>query len=191
LKIATGDGKKALNPMVRSKLYFCAIASIYLLVPILSALVPASDARAQGQDGALIRKLAELTVRKGYKDFTAFAPLCSILGLPNDGHSCRMYHAPYDGKDGYSHSISVEKRRDAVHIFIVKINENNADAFLVGRDGVLLRFAFRTEARNTDGSRIWATKSIEDAGVKESYNSELAFWRVRLAELEAEPDRKD
>jgi hypothetical protein len=161
----------------------CLLGPVYSLVLVWIAFALPSNALAQASDSALIRKLADLTVRKGYKDFLDFAPICSILGLADDGRGCRVYHAPYDGKDGYFHSISVDKRRDAIHIFIVKLNENSADAYLVGRDGMVSRFAFRTEVHNRDGSRIWATKPIE--------NSELAFWRARLAELEAEPDRKD
>jgi len=159
---------------------------VCFLTLVCIALAPVSNGFAQMSDGALVRKLTDLTARKGYKDTPMGQNACKYLALPDDDRrGCKASQHLYEDKDGYTHAINV--LRNKTDMFIAKLNKQATDIYLVDKDGRLKRFAFR---RGYGSQAAWSNKPIDDPDVIGGFNSELQYWRAKLPELQREPDRK-
>jgi hypothetical protein len=162
------------------------IAIGFLFVWIVS--VGGSSAAAQEQFPWA--KYVELTKRKGFKDFPIGRRVCIVFGLPDDGKDCVAYQAPYTER-GYTHGFNVVERPNTPNVYIilglVPTNPKAVPAsqvYLVSLDGRLLAAAVLWR-RGEEWSRISIVPSPD------GYESEVAYWRAKVSELEGEPDRKD
>jgi hypothetical protein len=151
--------------------------------------VRAAFAQTQAQDAELIQALAQLTLRKGYKDVALNPEICENLGLPLPRtRGCRVYEVPYE-KDGWDHvfNLSGEPGTAAVRVIIFKMNEQSASFYRSTMDAKLEDALIEIMP---GGNFSWSTIPANSSEAQNGFAAELAYWRAQKATLEGEPDRK-
>ena len=174
-------------------LIFSAALGLSAWVCIFSASplgVSAAFAQTQAQDAALIQDLAQLAVRKGYKDVALKPEICENLGLVlSRGRGCLVYEVPYADKAGWNHVFNLfgEPGTAAIRVIIFKMNAQSASFYRSTMDAKLEGALTETML---GGSSSWSTIPANSSDAQNGFAAELAYWRAQKATLEGEPDRK-
>ncbi len=144
-------------------------------------------AQTKQTDADLIRKLDQLTRRKGYKSFAIGETTCRGLGLQPIG-DCEVFQAPYGDyqKPGGAHAFNTfdEPGTGQLRIIMFKRVGGTTYAYLAGLDGRLTKAGRRDKFQETDR---WAAITVDHA--RTGFQQELDYWRAKQDELSNEADR--
>jgi hypothetical protein len=177
---------KTLIPIVSAALGLSAWVCILSTSPVG---VRAAFAQTQAEDAELIQALAQLTLRKGYKDVALKAQICENLGLVlSRARGCLVYEVPYADKDGWNHVFNVfgEPGTAAIRVIIFKMNAQSASFYRSTMDAKLEGALIETML---GGNFSWSTIPANSPDAQNGFAAELAYWRAQKGTLEGEPDR--
>jgi hypothetical protein len=192
------------------KLTYCGILRcIYLatITFIISAFLYLLDTKsrriappvAYAQENAALSQIAQLTMRKGFKDI-GLGDVCNRLHIAVG--NCRAYqlNAAVDAAEskkfglqaGWLSSLNVLNPQGgtAEWIVIVEHDEHIGYAFLIGADEDLQ--AATVGLSTTAGGKAWRWKpmAITDE-IRQKFLLERTYWLAQRKDIENLPDRKD
>ncbi len=176
--------------MLAGKLLMRAFVAALACMTLPPALV-ASSAHDQESE-SLVKKLSELTERKGYKDVSLREWMCEAFDWSKSDCSTQLtFHAPYTELDGSVHVIdSVRIPGRPLRVVFVVHDRRSGYAFWTDPDGSL-RGCLRLKLVDQWGEWEGAKRSCEEAEVKNTFSSEMTYWRTRQVALEKAADRRD
>jgi hypothetical protein len=170
------------------KMLMCACAVALAYMPPSCLFVP-----AHAQESGLIKKLAELTERKGYKDAFLREWICEAFDWSaSDCDAQVTFQAPYDEKDGIVHAFdSVRIPGQPLRAVLIVHDKRSGYAFWTDPDGTL-RGCLRSQLGDPELNEWQGKKSsCDETDVRSRFASEITYWRTKLVALENVPDRKD
>ena len=142
--------------------------------------------------GSVIKRLSELTERKGYKDAPLRDWICEAFDWGMS--ECRgqlTFQAPYRELNGRLHAVNTVRIKDKPPRIVFVVHDKRAGyAFWTDPDGTL-RGCLRSKLANQWGEWEGAKSSCEEAETKTQFSDEIKYWRTKRAELEKLPDRRE
>jgi len=164
---------------------------------VLAAGLPAILAKnAFAQDNASLSQLAQLTIKKGFKDI-GLGDICDRLRI---GRACKAYqlNAKIDPAEsqkfglpaGWQTSLNVLPQQGGVDIVITEHDDHIAYGYLIGSDENL-RAVTVGLSLSADGKNWRWKPGPSTADIAQKFALEKAYWLAQIKDIQALPDRKD
>jgi hypothetical protein len=187
--------RKAAGRRLLLRCFLCGIAftGAFLFDIESQSISPRS---AFAEDTAALSQLAQLTVKKGFKNI-GLGQVCDRLRI---GGACKAYqiNATVDPAEsqkfglqtGWQTSLNVlPQPSDAAVVVITEHDEHIGYAYLVGTDGGLLAVIIGLSPA-ADGKWRWKPGPATD-DITRKFALEKAYWLAQIKAIEALPDRKN
>jgi hypothetical protein len=152
--------------------------------------------RALADDNPTLVQLAQLTVRKGFKNIS-LGDVCDRLHI---GVNCKAYqlNAAIDPAEsrkfglpaGWHTSLNVLVQRGGSNIVITDNDDHVGYAFLIGADESLRAVSVGLSTSGDGRNWRWRPGTLDDDTARK-FASEKAYWLAQVKAIQALPDRKD
>jgi hypothetical protein len=183
------------RPKWRLPHLFAAIAFTAPLFGFPGAPAPVVQ-NAFAEDSPTLVQLAQLTVRKGFKNIS-LGDVCDRLHI---GANCKAYQLnaaiePAESQKfglpaGWQTSLNVLVQQGGSNIVITDHDDQVGYAYLIGADEGLHAVIVGLSASGNGRNWRWRPGWINDDTTKK-FTQEKAYWLAQIKAIEALPDRKD
>jgi hypothetical protein len=174
---------------------FCALAfaGAFLFDIEPGAISPRS---AFAEDSASLAQLAQLTIKKGFKNIS-LGQVCDRLHI---GGACKAFqlNATIDAPEsqkfglpaGWQTSLNVLQQAQGTDIVITDHDEHIGYGYLIGADEGLQAITVGLSASGDGKNWRWKPGPI-NAEIAQKFALEKAYWLAQIKDIQLLPDRKD
>jgi hypothetical protein len=151
---------------------------------------------ALAEDAPPLVQLAQLTVRKGFKNIS-LGDVCDRLHI---GGNCKAYQLdaaiePAESQKfglptGWQTSLNVLVQQGGTNIVITDHDDHVGYAYLIGADDGLRAVIVGLSTSGDSKNWRWRPGSIND-DTTQKFSAEKAYWLAQIKAIQALPDRKD
>jgi hypothetical protein len=151
---------------------------------------------AFAQDNASLSQLAQLTIKKGFKDI-GLGDICDRLHI---GRGCKAYqlNAKIDAAEsqkfglpaGWQTSLDVVPQQSGTDIVITDHDDHIAYGYLIGADENLRAVTLGLSA-TADGKNWHWKPGPATSEIAQRFALEKAYWLAQIKDIQGLPDRKD
>jgi hypothetical protein len=155
-----------------------------------------SPRSAFAEDNAAVSQIAQLTVKKGFKNIS-LGGVCDRLHI---GGACKAYQidATVDAAEskkfglqaGWQTSFNVLPQQGGSAVIITDHDEHIGYAYLVGADGGLLSVIVGLSTSADGKAWRWKPGPATD-DIARAFALEKAYWLAQAKNIQGLPDRKD
>jgi hypothetical protein len=181
-----------LRPMWRLFAAAALTAPLFCLPGAPALIAP----NALAEDGPALMQLAQLTVRKGFKNIS-LGDVCDRLHI---GVYCKAYQLnaaiePAESQKfglpaGWQTSLNVLVQQGGINIVITDHDDHVGYAYLIGADDGLHAVTVGLSTSGDGRNWRWRPGLIND-DTTQKFAAEKAYWLAQIKAVQALPDRKD
>jgi hypothetical protein len=191
--------RKAVGRRLKLRCLLCGIAFVgAFLFDIKQQAIspPSAFAQSTAQDNASLSQLAQLTVKKGFKNI-GLGEVCDRLHIAG---ACKAYqlNATVDAAEsqkfglpaGWQTSLNILPQQGGTDIVITDHDDHIGYGYLIGADEGLRAVTVGLSGSGDGKNWRWKPGSVTNE-IAQKFALEKAYWLAQIKDIQGLPDRKD